>query len=205
MLKISLEELKYNTKTKIYNNGYRIVYFYEKHHEILKLVCTEKIEDLSNYCDLKKENFSNKEILEKYLELNPNAYAAAIYEIKTGKEIERIYREAFKGTISDYVMFQEELMYDYDVDNFIDGYRIVYFKRNGDYEIGTFCKTIEGFMVEFCDREPIDDESEIPPFISVDDIVERYLNSLSQFESVAMYKTDGTCILRKYRENRKII
>jgi len=102
-------------------------------------------------------------------------------------------------------MFKEELMYDYDVDNFIDGYRIVYFKGNGDYKIGTFCQTLERFMVEFCEKEPIDDESEIPPFISVDDILERYLNSLSQFESVAMYKTDGTCILRKYRENRKTI
>ena len=57
-----------------------------------------------------------------------------------------------------------------------EGYRIVYFENNNKYSIGAYCKTIEGFMIGFTECDPIIDEDDIPPFISIDDILERCLN-----------------------------
>jgi hypothetical protein len=92
---------------------------------------------------------------------------------------------------------KEELM---DVDNkHLDGYRLVYFKSDGTYSIGAYCKTIEGFMIGFAPCYPINDEGDIPPFISIDDLLERSLEFVSAVESVAIYKTDGTLIAKKDR------
>ena len=86
-----------------------------------------------------------------------------------------------------------------------DGYRIVYFYPDGTYYIGAICKTIEGFMIEFCDEYPIMDEEDIPKFKSNDDLLSRYLKSLEDISSVAIYKTDGTCIEKKDRKLQKKI
>ena len=80
-----------------------------------------------------------------------------------------------------------------------DGYRIVYFYSNDTYYIGAFSKTIEGFMMNFCDVYPIEDESDIPEFISNDDLLDRYLSELNDIVAVAIYKTDGTCLQKKER------
>ncbi len=57
-----------------------------------------------------------------------------------------------------------------------EGYRIVYFEKDNKYSIGAYCKTIEGFMIGFAECDPIVDEDDIPPFISLDNILERCLN-----------------------------
>lgn len=84
-----------------------------------------------------------------------------------------------------------------------DGYRIVYFENKNKYSIGAYCKTIEGFMIGFAECDPIIDEDYIPPFISIDDILDRCLNLYADINAVAIYKTDGTCIQKKERENIK--
>lgn len=84
-----------------------------------------------------------------------------------------------------------------------EGYRIVYFENNNKYSIGSYCKTIEGFMIGFAECDPIIDGDDIPPFISTDDILERCLNLYNDITGVAIYKTDGTCIRKKYRNVAK--
>ncbi len=39
-------------------------------------------------------------------------------------------------------------------------------------------KNIEGFMIEFSKTEPIEDDTDIPKFISIADLLERYLKDL---------------------------
>ncbi len=84
-----------------------------------------------------------------------------------------------------------------------EGYRIVYFYDDGSYYVGGFARDIDGFMFDFCESYPIDDESDIPEFISVDDLLGRYLNSLKDISAAALYKTDGTCVMKKTREVNK--
>lgn len=80
-----------------------------------------------------------------------------------------------------------------------DGYRIVYFYPDNTYSVGTFCRNIEGFMMDFVEIEPIMDEDDIPEFISNDDLLDRYLSELNDISAVAIYKTDGTCLQKKER------
>lgn len=80
-----------------------------------------------------------------------------------------------------------------------DGYRIVYFYSDNTYKVGTFCGNIEGFMMDFVEIEPIEDENNIPNFISTDDLLNRYLSEVKDAIVVAIYKTDGTCIQKKER------
>ena len=95
----------------------------------------------------KKDEIENALTDDEILKLNKKALAVAIYDIKTGKEIKRQYQKNIKP-LEDYVKFREELMYDYGVENFLDGYRLVYFYPNSEYSVGAFCKSIEGFMFE---------------------------------------------------------
>ena len=80
-----------------------------------------------------------------------------------------------------------------------EGYRIVYFYDDNNYEIGAYCKTIKGFMLGFAECDPIIDDDDIPPFISIDDILERCLDLYKDINGVAIYNIDGTCIQKKYR------
>ena len=82
-----------------------------------------------------------------------------------------------------------------------DGYRIVYFYPDNTYKVGTFCKNLEGFMMDFVEVEPIEDESDIPDFISIDDLLSRYLSDVKDACAVAIYKTDGTCVRKKNKDN----
>lgn len=79
-----------------------------------------------------------------------------------------------------------------------EGYRVVYFYDN-HYSIGEYCKTIEGFMLGFADCYPIMDEDDIPEFVSVDDLLNRYLDALKETTSVALYDVNGNCIATKER------
>ena len=55
----------------------------------------------------------------------------------------------------------EELRKNSPNEEYKDGYRAVYFYDN-HYSIGTYCKTIEGFMIGFAECEPIMFDDEIP-------------------------------------------
>lgn len=80
-----------------------------------------------------------------------------------------------------------------------EGYRIVYFAKDNRYLLGAYCKTIEGFMLGFADCDPIIDEDDIPPFISVDDILNRSLNLYDDVirVSILQYRWDVSCYKRK--------
>ena len=51
--------------------------------------------------------------------------------------------------------------------------------------------------MNFCDVYPIEDESDIPEFISNDDLLNKYLNKLNDVSAVAIYKTDSTFLQKK--------
>lgn len=87
-----------------------------------------------------------------------------------------------------------------DANEYETGYRIVYIY--GDhYNIGEYCKTIEGFMIGFSESNPIMDDDDIPEFISIDDLLNRYLEDMNDIIGVSLYQIDGTCIQTKFREN----
>ncbi len=93
---------------------------------------------------------------------------------------------------------KDELRFNKQGEDLKKGYRIVYF-YDDNYTIGEYCKTIEGFMYGFAKCNPIMDDSDIPEFISIDDLLDRYLNDLPNAISIAIYKTDGTLIAKKDR------
>lgn len=80
----------------------------------------------------------------------------------------------------------------------IIGIGIVYFYKDR-YYIGEYCKSIEGFMTGFADSDPIIDENDIPKFVSNDDLLNRYLNDITDIDGVAIYNVNGTCINFKKR------
>ncbi len=80
--------------------------------------------------------------------------------------------------------------------DYIEGYRIVYF-YDDSYSIGAYCKTIEGFMIGFADCDPIIDDEDIPKFISIDDLLNRYLNEMKNITGVGIYSVKGNCLARK--------
>ena len=57
-------------------------------------------------------------------------------------------------------------------------------------------------MIDFVEVVPIEDESDIPTFISIDDLLNRYLLDVKDAGAVAIYKTDGSCISKKDRINK---
>lgn len=84
-------------------------------------------------------------------------------------------------------------------DVYDDGYRIVYFYSNGEYKLGSYSGLIEGFMYDFIECAPIFDEDDIPKFISIDDLLNRYLEKSKDRTSVAIYRVDGTVVSKKVR------
>ena len=81
-----------------------------------------------------------------------------------------------------------------------EGYRIVYLYEKY-YKVGTYAKNIEDFMMDFAESAPIDIESNIPKFVSTEDLLYRYLEDLNEITGVALYKTDGTLIMEKMQKN----
>ena len=79
----------------------------------------------------------------------------------------------------------------------------MYYYPDGHYYVGAISKSIEGFMVNFCDTYPLLSEDEIPKFISTTDLLDRYLNKLSNINSVALYKTNGELVERRDRNAKK--
>ena len=203
---MNIDKSKLNTiKTYVvYDKGYRIVYYYEKYHEAPQGLYAKKIEDFANFFKNDKETIRFKDIediLNKFLDLNPKALGVAIYDINQ-KCIEKKVKKDIKK-INNSPVYKEELIYDYN-DKIVDeGYRIIYFENDDKYSIGAYCKTIEGYMMDFVEYEPIIDDDDIPPFISIDDLLSRYLKSLKDISAVALYKIDGTCVQKKERQSIK--
>ena len=88
-------------------------------------------------------------------------------------------------------------------EEYLEGYRVVYFYDN-NYSIGEYSKTIEGFMTGFADCDPIID-NDIPKFISVDDLLNRYLDDMKNVTGVAIYNINGDCIATKKRIKNNLI
>ena len=72
-----------------------------------------------------------------------------------------------------------------------DGYRLVY-KKNNDFHISSYSKTIEGFICELNDYNPYSlyDEKK---FISIEKLLEEIAQKYNEKE-VYIYKIDGTLI-----------
>lgn len=97
----------------------------------------------------------------------------------------------------------EELQKAPDGSVYETGYRIVYIYDNY-YCVGEYCKTIEGFMIGFTESNPIIYDDDIPKFISIGDLLKRYLDEMCDIVGVSLYKIDATCIQTKFREKNKI-
>ena len=166
-MKIKKEELN-NFETYVtYNEGYRIVYYYEKYHDVPKGLYAKKIENFMIF--FQKNNVvpefkSLDDILCRFLDLNFDALGVAIYNINQECIAKKIKSNVKK--INDSTVYKEELIYDYNTLVVTEGYRLVYFYPNGNYYIGTYAKKIEDFMIEFCELYPIIDEEDIPKFES---------------------------------------
>lgn len=76
---------------------------------------------------------------------------------------------------------------------------MAYFYPDNKYKISSFYGSIERFMMEFIGNDPIEDESDISPFVSIDDILDRSLNLYVDIFGVDIYKTNGTLMERKDR------
>jgi len=111
-------------------------------------------------------------------------------------------------------MILEELIYYMEItikdlkfnkhgEEYPDGYRIVYF-YDDNYSIGEYCKSIEGFMIGLVECDPIMDDDDIPEFISIDDMLDRYLKEVPNADSIGIYKTNGILIAKKERTKNNI-
>ncbi len=77
-----------------------------------------------------------------------------------------------------------------------NGYRVVYFYKDY-YKVGAYASEIENFMYDFVEDSPIEDTNDVPKFISVDDILERKLNTLPDIFGVAIYNINGDLVSKK--------
>ena len=98
----------------------------------------------------------------------------------------------------------KDLKFNKKGEEYSEGYRVIYF-YNDNYSIGEYSKTIEGFMIGFAECDPIIDESDIPKFISIDDLLDRYLKALPNADSIGIYTINGILVAKKDRTNKKSI
>lgn len=54
-------------------------------------------------------------------------------------------------------------------------------------------------MLDFVDDNPIIVSEEIAEFTGIDDILTKYLNETSNITGGAIYKVDGSCISKKFK------
>lgn len=187
----------------IYKSGYRVIYYYETYHEPLKEVHAENLSDFINFFNDEKIKYDGVEdLLKRFLNKNNKALGVAIYDINQNC-IGKLIKDGVKK-INDTVVYKEELIYDYNYVTVKDGFRIVYLYNDGTYKLGVGAKNIEDFMKEFTPYEPIDELCEIPPFISVEDLLNRFLIDCPSVDGIALYKVDGTLIEEKFRSKINI-
>ena len=87
---------------------------------------------------------------------------------------------------------------------FLDDEATSFESYDDNYSIGEYCKTIEGFMIGFVECDPIMDDDDIPEFISIDDMLDRYLKEVPNADSIGIYKTNGILIAKKERTKNNI-
>lgn len=186
----------------IYKSGYRVIYYYETYHEPLKEVHAENLNDFIDFFDENIKYNGVDDLLRRFLNKNDKALGVAIYDVNQNC-IGKLIRDGVKK-VNDTAVYKEELIYDYNYVTVNDGYRIVYLYNDGTYKLGVGAKKIEDFMIEFTPYEPIDDSSLIPPFISVEDLLNRFLIDCPSIDGIAIYKVDGTLIEEKFRDKNNI-
>ena len=199
-MRVKSEKLNRFKTNVIYKSGYRVIYYYETYHEPLKEVHAENLSDFINFFNDEKIKYDGVEdLLKRFLNKNNKALGVAIYDINQNC-IGKLTKDGVKK-INDTVVYKEELIYDYNSVTVNDGFRIVYLYNDGTYKLGVGAKNIEDFMKEFTPYEPIDELCENPPFISVKDLLNRYLEECQGIDGVALYNIDGTLIDQKNRIN----
>ncbi len=201
-MEINSDDLKNYKNYVIYKEGYRIVYFYENYHEVVKGVYAKNIKDFINY--LKNDNINIKsnnidDILTAFLDNNPKALGVAIYDINQNCIKKKLRKNV--NIINNSMVYKEELIHDYNNVKATEGYRIIFFDNDNTYSVGHYSKTLEGFMTDFVEIEPIMSKDDIPKFISIEDILDRYLKMYNEIRGVALYKIDGTLMSRKDRND----
>lgn len=60
-------------------------------------------------------------------------------------------------------------------------------------------------MIGFADPNLILSKKDIPKFVSINDLLNRYLNDMKDVNGVAIYDVDGKCIAKKIRNNEKTL
>ena len=79
-----------------------------------------------------------------------------------------------------------------------DGYRLVYF-NNGNYQISSYSKTIDGFINELNDYNPYNIYDNKNEFVSIEKLLQDISNKYNENE-VYLYKIDGT-LIASYNKN----
>ena len=110
MINIPKEELEKYEDYVIYNEGYRIVYYYEKYHEAAEGLHTKNVQDFANYLNV-STNISVNEILTEFLNCKTNALGVAIFNVN-GKCVAQKIKDNVKK-INNSEVYKEELIYDY--------------------------------------------------------------------------------------------
>lgn len=76
------------------------------------------------------------------------------------------------------------------------GYRVVFFYED-KYQVGSWVSDIENFMYDFVEVSPIENDEDIPKFIAIDDILDRWIKRDEKLIKVAIYSIDGKLIKEK--------
>lgn len=175
-----------------YNTGYRIVYLYKDHHEAPEKLYSKDIDGLIKLIDSSLSFKSIDDTLNRFLKLNPKARGVSIYGVD-GTLIKKKIKPNVQ-IIDDKKVYQAELMYGTYEKKADQGYRIVYFYPDGEYSLDAYAPKLEYFMSEFTEYDPEKDDLIIPKFKSVDDLLNRLIDSTDEFSSVGIYNVDGTLI-----------
>lgn len=80
------------------------------------------------------------------------------------------------------------------------GYRVVYFYSD-TYRVGSWVSDIKNFMYDFVKVAPIESDDDVPEFISIDDILNRWIREDDKLISVAIYQVNGE-LIKKMDANR---
>lgn len=75
-------------------------------------------------------------------------------------------------------------------------YRVVFFYED-KYQVGSWVSDIENFMYDFVEVAPLESDEDIPKFISIDDILDRWLKRDKKLIKVAIYSIEGELIKEK--------
>lgn len=92
------------------DNGYRVVYYYDNHHEAQFGLYAEKMSDFSKMLKLTPNTPIDK-LLDELLKINNKALGVAIYNVNTKCIAKKIRNDVEKVNNSE--VFKKELIYDF--------------------------------------------------------------------------------------------